>query len=137
MKEANLGQRVLVCGGRDYRNRALLNAVLDLMHTMCPIDCIIEGEMTGADLMGRAWAELHNIRVEKYPAAWDDLTVKPCVVKSRANGAKYNACAGFIRNHKMLKEGKPNFVVGFGGNTGTTDMINRAANANVLHQRFP
>lgn len=49
--------RVVVFGGRDFDDRRWLYQVLDAVHVDRLITCIIEGEMSGADLLARGWAE--------------------------------------------------------------------------------
>jgi hypothetical protein len=51
--------RVVVFGGRDFDDRRWLYRVLDAVHVDRLITCIIEGEMSGADLLARAW-EVEN-----------------------------------------------------------------------------
>lgn len=47
---------VLVCGGRDYDDRAHVFDVLDGIHGAFPIVRIIEGGASGADRLAREWA---------------------------------------------------------------------------------
>lgn len=138
-----MGQRVLVCGGHHYDKRDLLYAVLDFVHlTTRPVDCVIHGDATGADSLAKAWAELHNVPLEPYPAAWDDLSALPLILRYRPNGTPYNAAAGFIRNQRMLVEGRPNLALAFAGGKGTADMVERVEranrySANILLAKFP
>ena len=43
--------RVVVFGGRNYDDRRTLCRTLDAVHARRRITCIIEGEMSGADLL--------------------------------------------------------------------------------------
>ncbi len=110
--------RVLVCGGRDYADRAKVFAALDrawmgdwgLTH-------VIEGGARGADALAAEWAR-KNLPPEshlRFPAQWD----------------KHGKSAGHIRNHQMLVEGKPDMVIAFPGGRGTGDMKRKARRAGV------
>ncbi len=122
--------RILVCGGRDFRNKKLLYDTLieycykeGLHHprdAMSPDPnkvSIISGMARGADSLGWLFAKDHNLEVFSFPADW----------KHQSNGA------GPIRNQKMLDEGKPDLVIAFPtkNSKGTWDMVRRAEKANV------
>lgn len=104
--------RVLVCGGRKYRDAARMHA--ELLEIW--IDVLIEGEAPGADTLSREYADRYRIPVDPYPAKW------------RLHG---RTKAGPIRNAQMLAEGKPNLVVAFPGGTGTANMMRQARAAGV------
>jgi predicted Rossmann-fold nucleotide-binding protein len=108
-------RRVLVCGGRDYANRALLFRALNVAHAVKPIDLLIHGGARGADALGAAWALANGIEAQCFPADW------------KADGR----AAGPIRNRRMLVEGKPDLVIAFPGGRGTADMKRQARNAGV------
>jgi len=105
--------RVLVCGGRDFHDAALVERTLNDIDP--PISCIIEGGAAGADYLGRTWAKLRQRGVETYEAMW----------------ARDGKAAGPIRNQAMLINGKPDLVVAFPGGRGTADMVRRARAAGV------
>lgn len=96
---------------------ALMKEILDEIHQLRGITCIIEGEARGADTLGRMYAEAAGIPVSKYPALWD------------LHGRR----AGPIRNHQMLKEGTPDLVVAFLGpeSRGTKHMIEISQKAGI------
>ena len=48
--------RVLVCGGRDFADSALLYGVLDELNRTKTIICVIEGDARGADRLAGQWA---------------------------------------------------------------------------------
>jgi hypothetical protein len=108
--------RVLVCGGRDYRDHGAVWQALGAIHTRTPIDVLIEGGATGADRWCAKWANCqHGVDTLTYPANWN----------------KDGRAAGPIRNQRMLDEGKPDLVVAFPGGRGTADMVRRAKAAGV------
>lgn len=106
--------RVLICGGRDYSDRALFERVMEpyrstattIIHGACP---------TGADAMADDWPNAYGQHTERYPADW------------RTNGS----AAGPIRNQRMLDDGQPDLVIAFPGGRGTADMVRRAKAAGV------
>lgn len=102
--------RVLVCGGRNFANRELVNDTLFDIHP----GVVITGGAEGADRLAYDWA-YPVVPTEVYHADWD----------------KHGAAAGPIRNQKMLDEGKPDLVVAFPGGRGTADMVRRAKKAGI------
>jgi hypothetical protein len=111
-----MGERILVCGGRDYLDMPFLFSVLDMQAEQGPISTIIQGDCpTGADKLARMWAISRNEHFDSFPADW------------RAHGK----AAGPIRNQQMLDEGKPTKVFVFPGGRGTADMARRAKRAGL------
>lgn len=113
--------RILVCGGRDFRDRQLL--VDTLNQIVKPNDQIIHGGAKGADALAHAytnyWSRFHFedaqlATPEVYPAQWN----------------LYGKRAGPIRNQQMLDTGI-DLVVAFPGGRGTYDMARRAKKAGV------
>jgi hypothetical protein len=88
--------RVLVFGGRDYRDRRRLYDVLDSLHARSPITVIIEGEMSGADRLAREWAESRGVDVDPYPADWDNIERPGAVVSGKPN------FPGALKNNLMV-----------------------------------
>lgn len=105
--------RVLVCGGRDYSDKAFLWNVLDGLGPP-EVSEIVSGMAPGADSIAAEWAERFGFPLHKFPADW-------------SLGRK----AGPIRNQRMLDEGKPDLVVAFPGGRGTADMVRRARQSGV------
>ncbi len=108
--------RVLVCGGRDYKNRAKVFATLDGLNRETPILLLIHGACPygGADLLAEDWAKRREVPYYGLPA------------KFAAIGRK----AGPIRNQKMLCL-KPDLVVAFPGGTGTAGMVTLARSVGI------
>jgi hypothetical protein len=105
--------RVLVCGGRNFADRALLHRVLDSLHDKTPINCVIHGAARGADTLADHWAQINGIPAYRFHAPW----------------TKHGRGAGPIRNQRMIDKGNPDLVVGFPGAKGTKDMLWRARGA--------
>lgn len=109
--------RVLVCGGRDYEDEALVWRVLDdLLREKGPLT-VIEGGATGADRFARRWAQF---RVQGH-------------IREDADWRTYGRAAGMIRNRKMLQLWKPDLVIAFPGGKGTANMVEiaRAAGTTI------
>lgn len=107
--------RVLVCGGRDYRNWEQLYHVLSYLAVEYGFTEVIHGAARGADTMADQWASMTGLPARAFPANW----------------ALYRNAAGAKRNQQMLDEGKPDLVVAFPGGDGTADMVRRARAANI------
>lgn len=110
-----MGDRVLVCGDRNWKDLA---CILNVLKTVKP-DVVIEGGARGADSLARLAAESLNIPVEEYLANWEE----------------YGRAAGPLRNQEMLDKGKPDKVVAFHNDIekskGTKNMINLAKRKGV------
>lgn len=110
--------RVLVCGGRNFFNKALLKKTLDEFHARQPFTCLMHGGATGADFLAKHWATAYGgpgLEVQEYKAEWG-----------------VGRSAGPRRNAIMLKYGKPDLVIAFGSEEkgtrgkGTADMVKKA-----------
>lgn len=106
---------VLVCGGRDFAQKARLFGALDAVHRKHEITLLIHGDARGADRLGEEWAKRRQIPYLGVPAKWDTLG---------------NKVAGPERNGRML-QWKPDVVIAFPGGNGTADMIEQASRAGV------
>ena len=108
--------RVLICGDRNWKDgRAIKRELVKLKS----VQCVIEGEASGADTLGRIVAELLDIPVQPFPAQWK----------------VYGMAAGPIRNRQMLAEGKPDLVLAFHPeiekSRGTKNMVEQAHGAKL------
>lgn len=121
---------VLVCGGRDYGwmtdpdtferviNREEITALHDVLidlHRNRGFTLLIHGDAPGADRFGATWANAIKLPCLAYPADW----------------ARLKKSAGWVRNHQMLVEGRPNLVVAFKGDRGTKNMIDISRKAGL------
>jgi hypothetical protein len=111
--------KVLVCGGRDFKDHKWLFAELDAIHTKTPITLLVNGGAWGADDLASKWAISHRVPYEVHLANWN----------------KFGKAAGPIRNAEMLRKAVPDLVVAFPGGVGTADMIVRAIAAKVEVRR--
>ena len=106
--------RILVCGGRDYKNESRVNEVLREYLDIKDL-VICQGEARGADRLAKEWAKTYGVECIGYPANWN----------------RDSKAAGPIRNRQMLNEFKPNLVIAFPGGNGTKDMVTISKQANV------
>lgn len=114
--------RVLVCGGRDYSDKARVFAVLDHYNAESGgFAALIHGAARGADSLAGEWAEARGVPVLAFPADWN----------------AHGRAAGYIRNAQMIGEGKPTLVVAFPGGRGTRNMIQQSRDCRVPVLEIP
>jgi len=122
--------RILVCGGRDYKdNLNVYSWLTRLFNPLYPNDIggeagtwmprpdlfLILGGARGVDSFAEDWAVVNWVQYKVYKADWD------------LHGKK----AGIIRNIQMLEEGKPDLVIAFPGSRGTDHMKQTARKRKV------
>lgn len=120
----------LICGGRDYRNYARVEQVLDAAIERLGMDAIVQGgqksidydtgEEYGVDWLAREWARSRELQCETFYADWANL----------------GDAAGPIRNRKMRDEAKPDFVIAFPGGKGTRGMCDLAEEVGIPVHRI-
>lgn len=116
--------KVLVCGGRDYKDRDRIYHVLDAyLSRIGPDMLLINGGAPGADSIAREWAVDRRVDHLTLYAKWD----------------LYSKGAGPIRNRRMARK-KPKLVLAFHPNLaesrGTRDMIGVAEKLGIKVKRF-
>lgn len=106
--------RLVVCGGRDFHDKAHVDGKLDqvIAHLVGEV-IVVSGGCQGADRLAQEYAKNRGLRFEEYPADW----------------AKYGKRAGYVRNKAMAEIG--DILVAFPGGRGTQMMI-RLANEHGL-----
>lgn len=107
--------RVIVCGGRDFAHRPLLDFTLDTLRHRYGVDELAHGGASGADRLAGEWAASRGVPMRVFAADW------------RGDGRS----AGPRRNQRMLERFKPDAVIAFPGGRGTADMVRRARQAGV------
>ena len=108
--------RILVCGGRDYADRARVWQELDAWRAKHGRLVVIQGGARGADEHARTWAYLQSsVYLINEPADW------------KKDGRR----AGPIRNQRMIDDHRPDWVLAFPGGSGTADMVRRAEKAGL------
>lgn len=106
--------KILVCGGRDYWNWDKVQEILTPYFSE-PGNTIIQGGAQGADALACKFAKEHAIPMEVFRADWKND----------------HDAAGPLRNYRMLREGKPDLVIAFPGESGTAHMVRIAKEAGV------
>mgnify|MGYP001616291833 CR=1 FL=1 len=113
--------KILICGDRNWRNRASIKR--ELLRFDPTTDIVIHGAARGADSIAGDIAMLRGFPVQSFPAKWDE----------------YGRAAGPIRNKLMLDQ-KPDLVVAFHPNIsiskGTGNMVKIARAAGVPVEVF-
>ena len=107
--------KILVCGGRDYNDYDTLHMYMCAIEGATLDSVIIHGAARGADSLADRWAKDNNMKLEVYPADWE----------------QHGKSAGPIRNQQMLNEGKPDLVLAFPGGSGTAHMVSIAKKKGV------
>lgn len=114
----NLLNKIIIAGGRDFNNYALLQEYVDKFLSTYPSDSIeiISGNAKGADKLGERYAKEHNLPVKLFPANWN----------------KYGKRAGYLRNQEMADYA--NMLIAFWDrkSKGTNHMINIAKKAGLI-----
>lgn len=105
---------VVVTGGRDYQDAAMVNDVLDFLNP----PRLILGDAKGADTLAKEWAQDKlELECTIHKADWD------------THGKK----AGPLRNKAMLDDaGVHAVLVAFKGGIGTEDCIRQAKAKNMI-----
>lgn len=103
--------RIVVTGGRDYKDKVYLFSVLDDLD----ISFMAMGDAKGADELAKEYAVVKNIPYRVFKADWD----------------LYGKKAGPIRNEEMIKIIEPDLVVAFRGGKGTEDCVRKAMELSI------
>lgn len=124
--------KIIIAGSRSFNNYALLQCTLRsfLINYNYFTVQIVCGGAPGADSLGERWAKEHNVSIRYFFAEWSNLN-PPCKIKINRRGERYNALAGFNRNHKMGLYADALVAFWDGVSSGTKDMINCANNRNL------
>ncbi len=99
-------KKIIVTGGRDFYDSALLNKTLDFINP----DVVVEGGALGADRLALEWAHNNNKKVITVKALWS------------VNGK----AAGPLRNGEMLRSHPDAILVAFPGGRGTANCVRQA-----------
>jgi hypothetical protein len=116
--------RILFFGDRKWNDEILIRMTIKEIG-LENIEVAIEGEAPGADKMCRMVLEdmgFPDDRILKFPANW----------------TRFGNAAGPIRNTQMIREGKPNYGVGFhndiANSKGTKNMKNQLDKAGIYNR---
>lgn len=98
--------KVLVCGGRDFKDWGAMRAILDNLRG---VEEIIHGDARGADELAGRWALFRDVPCREFPAKWE----------------RHGRSAGYRRNVEMA-DTQPDIVIAFPGGKGTAHMVELA-----------
>lgn len=116
--------KTIIAGSRDLTDPAMLDAALIAWGWQTEITAVVCGEASGADALGRQWAEARNIPILSYPADWKT----------------HGKAAGAIRNTQMADSADALLALWDGRSPGTANMIKLArakqARLNAVGERF-
>lgn len=103
--------RVIIAGGRDFQDYALLEKTLDqFLSGQSDEITIFCGKARGADTLGERYAQTHGYAVAYFPALWQ----------------QYGRAAGCIRNEEMAQNADALVAFWDGKSRGTRHMIDTA-----------
>lgn len=100
--------RLVVFGGRNYKNQAAADRKLDELQPTL----VIHGDCSGADRCAGSWADRNGVPCMAFPAPWN---------------SRFRLASGPIRNGWMLRFGAPDAALAFPGGTGTADMLKKCS----------
>ena len=107
--------KVIVCGGRNYSDKAFLYSFMDVGLTIKGLHIIVGGA-PGADSLAEQWARDRGVPFTTVKADW----------------SKYGKAAGPLRNRRMLEMlGYGDRVIAFPGGNGTANIVKIAKMAQI------
>lgn len=105
--------RVIVCGSRDWKDRA---KIATRLRALPANTIVVHGNARGADRIAHQEARKLRLAVEPHPANWD----------------RYGRTAGPIRNKEMADAGADLCIAFWDGQSaGTNNMIEQATKAGI------
>jgi len=102
--------RVIIAGGRTFKDYDRLCSVCDYMLQNQKEIEIVSGTAMGADKLGEKYAQERGYKIARFPAKWDE----------------HGRAAGFIRNEEMAKYADALIAFWDGRSKGSEHMINLA-----------
>lgn len=117
--------KVLITGGRHFKDRILVYSVLDALNHFLTISCLVHGDASGVDTFADDWGKTHSIHVERNPVSAYDWKIQ-------------GRAAGPIRNQRMLQKNlDTNMVIAFPDGRGTANMVKIAERHAVPVMNIP
>lgn len=91
---------------------------------------VVSGKAPGIDTCGENYAKAASQPVTPFPAAWTDLSHPDAVIRTRKDGTKYDALAGYRRNQQMAEYADALLLIWDGKSGGSADMKRRMLKLN-------
>mgnify|MGYP004701018657 CR=1 FL=1 len=107
--------RLIVAGGRDFKDYNLLTEKLNKLLSKSANVVIISGMANGADSLAVKYAEENKLRVSEFPVQWK----------------KFGNASGFRRNVEMARHADACVCFWNGKSVGTKHMIETAKRMNL------
>jgi YspA, cpYpsA-related SLOG family len=101
--------RLIICGGRHFRDMALVERELTRINAARPIDVLVHGGSAGIGMPVEAWGQEHDVHIVRYP---------PCRTPGRNSDAR--------RDMFMLSDGRPDAMLAFPGGRRTKALVQMA-----------
>ncbi len=94
--------RLIIAGGRDFDNYALLTEVMDKYLSDVTDDIVIVcGKARGADTLGEQYAKEHGYQVNYFPANWKRYGKSACYIRNTEMAKSADALVAFWDGHSL------------------------------------
>lgn len=124
--------KTIIAGSRHITDYSIVvDAVTEAVKEGLVPSLIVSGAAKGIDSLGERWALNNGVKVDPYPADWDNIEIEGAVIRYHANGKPYNVVAGHMRNEKMAANADALIAIPTKSSKGTWDMIKRAKDHNL------
>lgn len=111
-----MSYKIIVSGGRDFKDAKFLNSILDRLHKEKVICKIVFGCARGVDALALDWAKRNMVDFARYEADWES----------------HGKAAGPIRNKRMIEENlDAKILLAFPGGSGTANAVSIAKGFNL------
>lgn len=121
--------RVIVCGGRHFKDRDKVQYSLDYWLQRLGITVVIQGGQVTVDTSDRSipWEQRDRWGADYLAKQWAESRRIPVIEEAVTDEQwkKQGPAAGPIRNRRMLAH-KPEYVIAFEGGAGTANMLQQA-----------
>lgn len=126
-----MSKRVIITGSKTIEGRKAVYGLLGKVNSkLNPAVVVTGGEKNGVDSLVDEWAEINDIKVEKFPIKWKDVDVEGAEVIEGPYGP-YNKRAPLQRNRDMLKDVDFLFCIWDGEDIGNKILFEYAKNQGI------
>jgi len=118
---------IAVVGSRGFNDYELLEKILS---EEVSITKIVSGGSRGADSLAARYARRHNISLDEFKPDWSNLDHEDAVIRTHANGVRYDSRAGLRRNSDIIEASDKVIAFWDGDSSGTMDSLKKAKKLN-------